>query len=219
MTETVEAKKEALEEVEAKVLVARMVKAKEKMKALKAEYDEAAAELQRRAMQEMEDHNVKFVRFRGTRGTVMITEKGSLQLVNAVGLKKCIGEELFDSQTNTTHSVNYKLKAAFENALKSIFLGDYDFSLALEEVFDTLGADTDQRKILKKKLKGVYDKDSDLLTSMFGEKNYETELWCIYKIKNAQRIRTFFPDATEEDLESICKHVVVEESLSVGLTE
>lgn len=211
--------KESLEEVESKVLVAHMVKAKEKMKLLKAEYDEAAAELQRRAMQKIEDHNVKFVRFRGTRGTVMITEKGSFQLVNAVGLKNCIGEELFDSQTTTTHSVNYKMKSAFETALKSIFLGDYDFDLSLDEVFDTLGADTDQRKVLLKKLKGVYDKDCDLLTSMFGEKNYETELWCIYKIKNAQRIRTFFPDATEEDLDNVRKYIVVEESLSVGLTE
>ena len=38
--------------------------------------------------------------------------------------------------------------------------------MKLADVYDALGADTEQRSVLDKKLKGQYDKDCELLDSM-----------------------------------------------------
>ncbi len=56
-----------VENMSEKMLVSRMVAAKEKENKAKADYKKAATELQRRAMKEIVDHNVKFVRFHGER--------------------------------------------------------------------------------------------------------------------------------------------------------
>lgn len=206
-----------VENMSEKMLVSRMVAAKEKENKAKADYKKAATELQRRAMKEIVDHNVKFVRFHGAKGKVTVCKKGSLSLINGMAFKRVIGEELFNSEITTEQSIAYKLKAPFEAVLKAIFLQDYDFEMKLADVYDALGADTEQRSVLDKKRKGQYDKDCELLEAMFGEKNYETELYCIYKVKNAERIRIFFPDATEETLAEIRKQLLVEEGLSITL--
>lgn len=206
-----------IEKMSDKMLVSRMVTAKEKENKAKAEYKKAATELQRRAMAEIEDHNTQFVRFRGTKGSVTVCKKGSLSFVNARAFRQMIGEELFDSEVATEQTVLYKPKSPFEAVLKAIFLQDYDFTLKIEDVYDSLGADTKQQSVLNKKLKGQYDKDCELLEAMFGEGNYEAELYCIYKIKNAERIRIFFPEANETELATLRKFLLVEEGLSISL--
>ncbi len=91
--------------------------------------------------------------------------------------------------------------------------------MKMEEVYDALGADTDQRSVLDKKLKGQYDKDAATLEAMFGSKDFDTELYCIYKIKNAEKIHIFFPDVTAEELAEYRKYLLVEESINVTLTK
>lgn len=206
-----------LESMSESALVSMMAKAKEKEAAAKADYNTAAAELQRRAMEQIEDRNIKFVRFRGVKKMAVVNMRGSLQLLNGAKLKGVVGGELFDSQTSTVQTLKYELKKPFEAALKAIATGDYDFNLSMDEVYDSLGADSKQRSVLTKKLKGAYGKDAEVLVSMFGEKDYDAELFCIYKIKNAELIRRFLPDATEEILDEIRRYVLVEESIGIGL--
>lgn len=206
-----------IEKMSDKMLVSRMVAAKEKENKAKAEYKKAATELQRRAMAEIEDHNTQFVRFRGTKGSVTVCKKDSLSFVNARAFRQLIVEKLSDSEVATEQMVLYKPKPPFEAVLKAIFLQDYDFTLKIEDVYDSLGADTKQRSVLNKKLKGQYDKDCELLEAIFGKGNYEAELYCIYKIKNAERIRIFFPEATETELATLRKFLLVEEGLSISL--
>ncbi len=59
-----------------KALVNAMSAAKEKANKSNAEYKAAAAELQRRAMQELDNRNTKFVRFHGTSSAVTVCKKG-----------------------------------------------------------------------------------------------------------------------------------------------
>lgn len=213
------AESKKLNEMSEKALVGLMVSAKDREAKAKLDYKAASAELQRRAIGEIEDHNVKFVRFRGAKGSVMVTKKGSFSFINPMGFRQLIGAELFDSLVSTEQCVSYKSTSAFEAALRAVFLRDYDFGMQMDDVYDLLNADQKQRSVLDKKLKGQYEKDAVVLESMFGQKDFDTELYCIYKIKNAERIRIFFPEATEAQLEELRRYLLVEENISVTLTK
>ncbi len=86
----------------------------------------------------------------------------------------------------------------------------------MDEVYEALNASSDQRKVLDKKLRGDFKKDSATLISMFGDDDdYETELYLIYKIKNAERISVFFPEYNEALFDQIRKCIVVEEKIGI----
>lgn len=197
-------------------LVNKLVAIKAKEAALKEECNKYSAEIQTRAQQILEGHNVKTVNFSTSKGAVSIGVKGTLSFVSALALQRVIGPCLFKEQVTDTSKVTYKPSANFETALKAIFLRDYDFSTSMEEVYDALNASSDQRKVLDKKLRGDFKKDSATLISMFGDDDdYETELYLIYKIKNAERIAVFFPEYNEALFDQIRKCIVVEEKIGI----
>lgn len=197
-------------------LVNKLVALKAKEAALKEECNKYSAEIQTRAQQILEGHNVKTVNFSTSKGAVSIGVKGTLSFVSALALQRVIGSCLFKEQVTDTSKVTYKPSANFETALKAIFLHDYDFNTSMEEVYDALNASSDQRKVLDKKLRGDFKKDSATLISMFGDDDdYETELYLIYKIKNAERIAVFFPEYNEALFDQIRKCIVVEEKIGI----
>lgn len=200
-------------------LVTELAKVKDKIKEQKAKENAIGAELQKRAVDEMDKRGIKFKRFKSSKGAVTVGNRFSLSLVSPYALKRLIGTELFESEVAETKEVNYKLSSSFENALKAIFLRDYDFSLAMEDVYNALGADEKQKKVLDKKLRGEYAKDYETLIAVLGKGAYDTEVFLINKIKNAELIKVFFPEKSAEDLEEIRKYLLVTETLSLTMVK
>lgn len=206
-----------ISKLENSTLVDKMAELNKKMEKLKESYNAYAAELQRRACETFEETNTKFARYKSEDFAVEVTNKGSLDIVSVGALKRIIGDELFDTEFTMKKEINFKAKKPFEDTLKSICTEDYDFNTPMSSVYDALGADESQRAVLDKKLKGDYSKDYSVIASLFGEGDYDTELYCIHKIFNANRIKVFFPDCTDDFLDSMRKCMFVKESLSVAM--
>lgn len=201
-------------------LVTAVVKEQEKAANAKKAMNEIISELEKRSIQDIDDGVINFKRFKSSKGSVTVFKKtSSLQFANVLGLKKLIGEELFNSEVKTTSSVDYKATTMFSKALQAIVMFDYDFGLTMDEVYESLGANSDQRKLLDKKLKGKIDSDIETLEGVLGQGDYDAEAFVINKVKNAELIRTYFPGADEDTLDKIRKYVFASESLSYTVTK
>lgn len=206
-------------EVSDSKIVSRMLELKDKMKELKTEYSSLGAELQQRALKEMGDSGKNFKRFRSSKGCVTVYNKSYLTVINPLTLKRRVGADLFNSEVKTVKSTDYQYNKAFEKALKAIFLRDYEIEVTREKVYDELGADTQQRKLLDKKVKGDIAKDFDLLVSIFGKGDYSTEVFVLSRVLNWECIQQFFPDWTIEQLEDLRKCLLVEETVAMSIVQ
>lgn len=209
---------EVLEQLDSSRLVKEYAAANER----KAEIDQLMssiiAELQKRSVEQIDDGTVNFTRVACDDGAMTTYKACSVKVISPVGLQRFMGSDLFNSVFKVEKSVNYKAVKSFEDVLKAIGTGDYDFNASMEEVYRSLGADDAQRKMLDKKLKGVPEKDYLLLNSIFGDGDYEVELFMITKVKNAERIRVFFPEADAEFLSNLKKYFYVNESIKTSFT-
>lgn len=183
------------------------------------------AELQARGLAEMDDHNIRYVKYYGDEGSVAITDSLSLDILHPDKVKQLIGGQLWDAKVKTSTEVKYKYDPKFEKMLKAIFTGDYILETSLEDFLDqmSLKPDRKQKKLLLKKLKGEFEKDRESLISVLvpeGEAapDLDVELWYIYRIKNGELIRVFLPEeALEETIAAIRKSIFVESKTSITI--
>lgn len=214
---------EGLNKVDTRTLICLCIDNDRSMKDMKKEMDALKAELQARGVREMEDHNVKFVRYYGLEGNASVTESLSLDILNPDRLKEIVGSGVWDMKVKRTEDIKYKCNPKFEQMLKAVFTGDYTFDMTLEELFDQMSIvpDSKQRAVLKKKLKGDFRKDYETLRSVLApgtDTAFEEELWYIYRIKNAELIRAFLPEELlDRTLEELRKCILVENKLSVTI--
>lgn len=197
-----------------------------KMKDVKAETDLLKAEIQRRAERILEEKNIKFTKFFGTTNElVKVQVAQSIELLNLPELMKIIGEELMNQKiTKVVKDPEYKMDAKFKTALTALVLGDYVTDMTVEEVLNQSGIpmDTEQKSLLLKKLKGTYDMDKKALMNILKIEetalDVDVELYLIYRIKNWELIRAFFPIENIKELkEAITCYVLVDETPKIGL--
>lgn len=183
------------------------------------------AELQARGLAEMEDHNVKFVKYYGDEGSAAITDSMSLDILNPDKLKGLVGDGVWSAKVKVNTETKYKCDSKFEKMLKAIFTGDYMLDLPLAEFLDQMGVKPDdkQKKLLLKRLKGEFEKDKATLISVLVPDgtmapNFDVELWYIYQIKNGELIRSFLPDEDlQEAIDAIRKSIFVETKTSITI--
>lgn len=183
------------------------------------------AELQARGLRQMEDHNVRYVKFYGEEGSAAVTDSMSLDILNPDRLRELVGEGVYHSKVKEESKISYKFDSRFEKALKAIFTGDYTFEATLEEFLGEMSVKPDekQKKLLLKKLKGEFEKDKETLISVLvpeGEKapDFDVELWYIYRIKNGELIRAFLPEeGLDAAIEGIRKSILVETKTAITL--
>lgn len=183
------------------------------------------AELQARGLREMEDHNVKYVKYYGDGGSAAIMDSMALDILNPDRLKELIGEGVWNAKVTATTETKYKYNPKLERMLKAIFTGDYTFEENLAGFLDkmSLKPDEQQKKLLLKKLKGEFEKDKETLISILVQEgevapDFDVELWYIYRIKNGELIRAFLPEADfEKTIEAIKSSIFVETKTSIAI--
>ncbi len=196
----------------------------QKAKETAAEVDLLKAELQRRAEKELEERNIKFTGFFGkTNSYVNVSCAQKLEILNMPMVTKLLGEGLLkDKVTEKPAEVKYEVEKKFRQALIAVITGDYDNEFTIEQIVDHAGwrMDAKQRSLVLKKLKGEYAKDIAMLRKTLGDPalKADEELYYIYKIKNWELVRAFFPAEDFRALaEELKKYVIVDETPRIEL--
>lgn len=176
-------------------------------------------ELQERGGKIMDDKNSRFVKFYSPCGTAAVMDSMKLDVLNPDKLRELLGEGLYKQKVKETEEVKLKFDTKLEKALKAAFVGDYTFEYTMEEFLDHMGIrmTPEQKKVLLKKIKGDYEKDSGLMESVFGKGDYETECWFFYKIRNGELIRAFLGEEAEAAIEQLKKYILVETKTAIAI--
>lgn len=221
-----------LDEMSNAELIAECIALDTKMKNDKKLSNAYKAELQARAIEIMNDKNVRFIKFYGSNSFASVTDAMKLDILNLDGLKQFFSEGIVKRQITETEEIKYKVSTVFEKVLKAIFTGDYTFECSLEEFLDQMSVPVDakQKNLLLKNLKGEYDKDKETLLTTLKYKtrkqkmeeveapDFEVELWYIYKVKNGELIKAFLPEEGIDDLiKQIRKCIMVEGSTQIKI--
>ena len=212
-------------EMTTRQLIGECIRLDRERKQVNASLNSYKAELQARGLAEMEDRNVRFVKYYGENGTASVADAMSLDIIAPDKLQAAVGSGIWDTKVKTEVSAKYKCDAKFERMLKAVFMGDYTFEMSLEEFLDEMPMQPDakQKKLLLRKLKGDFEKDRETLRSVLvpeGEEppDFDVELWYIYKIKNAELIRLFLPEeGLDGTLEAIRKSIIVDTKTSITI--
>lgn len=202
-------------------LIDEAIRLDKEMKETKQCQDVVKAEIQSRGLKDIEDRNARWIQYFAPEGSAAVADTQSLDVLNAEKLEGWLGSGVWEQNVTVTRETKYKYKSNLERALKAIFTDDYTFEYTLQEFLQNeLHPDPGQEKFLLRKLKGEYGKDNDLLVSTLGAVpgGYDTELWYIHRIKNAELIRAYLPDeGIDATIQGIKKCLIVETTTKITL--
>lgn len=204
-------------------LVAELVAADKERQESTKKVNRLKAKIMEEGLAILADTNTRYVRFSGNGGSVSVTDALQLSVINDAALRELLPPGVYDKFVKRVENVEYKYDAKLDAALKAIFNMDYTFEMDMEEFLEyhmSIHPNAGQKKVLLKKLKGDYVKDMDLLCSVFGTddgEQFDVDLYYIYKIKNAELIRRFFPEDGFDKLTEIRKYMIVENSTKITI--
>ena len=216
-------------------LVDRAIMLDNEKKTLDTELTSLKAEIQKRGLLTMMDHNVKYCKMYGDKvGTAIVSESQEIDILNMDRLREIVGDGLVKEKVTESTFTKYKLDKNFDKMIKAVCTGDYTFEYSLEEFLDQMSVpvDTHQKELLLKKLKGDYKADKKTLLSVLGyltkgtseaaaeaaAPDLDVELYYISKIKNAELILAFLPEeGIDSTMEAIRRCVIVDSKLKIEL--
>lgn len=216
-------------------LVDRAIMLDNEKKTLDTELTGLKAEIQKRGLLTMMDHNIKYCKMYGdTVGTAIVSESQEIDILNMDRLREIVGDGLVKEKVMESTFTKYKLDKNFDKMIKAVCTGDYTFEYSLEEFLDQMSVPVDarQKELLLKKLKGDYKADKKTLLSVLGyltkgtseaaaeaaAPDLDVELYYISKIKNAELILAFLPEeGIDSTMEAIRRCVIVDSKLKIEL--
>ena len=203
---------------EAAALIGRAITLDNEIKHKKKELEAVKAKLQALALAEMENKNLRYVRYSSILGNCEASYKTKFELDNYSKLAYALGDNLLlEDKVKRIQEVKYDVDSRFKKALIALARNDYAAN-DLDAVVQGLGiTDLQTQKLVLKKLKGDYAKDRALLESVGCHGEMEEELDAIREELNRRMIdRYFASDLVDRD--EIRKSVYIEDSLSITLT-
>ena len=205
-----------------KKMIDRLVELDKERKANSRRINNLKAEIQKEALSTMEERNIKFIRYRGAHGSVVVQDTMALDILNPMKLREALPEGVFNNMVSMEMKPSYKADTNLEKALKAVYNQDYILDMTLEDLFDQMNPSPDagQRKLLSRKLKGAYEKDLETLRSIFpdAEHDWDVELWHIYRIKNTELIKKLLGEKNlEETIEKVKKCIIVDSKTALKL--
>lgn len=215
-------------------LVDRAIMLDNEKKTLDTELTGLKAEIQKRGLLTMMDHNVKYCKMYGDKvGTAIVSESQEIDILNMDRLREIVGDGLVKEKVTESTFTKYKLDKNFDKMIKAVCTGDYTFEYTLDEFLEQyLPVDARQKELLLKKLKGDYKADKKTLLSVLGyltkgtseaaaeaaAPDLDVELYYISKIKNAELILAFLPEeGIDSTMEAIRRCVIVDSKLKIEL--
>lgn len=216
-------------------LVDRAIMLDNEKKTLDTELTGLKAEIQKRGLLTMMDHNIKYCKMYGDAvGTAIVSESQEIDILNMDRLREIVGDGLVKEKVTESTFTKYKLDKNFDKMIKAVCTGDYTFEYSLEEFLDQMSVPVDahQKELLLKKLKGDYKADKKTLLSVLGyltkgtseaaaeaaAPDLDVELYYISKIKNAELILAFLPEeGIDSTMEAIQRCVIVDSKLKIEL--
>lgn len=216
-------------------LVDRAIMLDNEKKTLDTELTGLKAEIQKRGLLTMMDHNVKYCKMYGDKvGTAIVSESQEIDILNMDRLREIVGDGLVKEKVTESTFTKYKLDKNFDKMIKAVCTGDYTFEYSLEEFLDQMSVPVDahQKELLLKKLKGDYKADKKTLLSVLGyltkgtseaaaeaaAPDLDVELYYISKIKNAELILAFLPEeGIDATMKAIRGCVIVDSKLKIEL--
>ena len=199
-------------------LISRAVTLDNEIRQRKTALEEIKAKLQTAALTEMENKNLRYVRYDSLYGRVEMTYKTKLEVDNYARLAAALDTGvLVEDKITRKHSVKYEIDARFKEALIALVRGDYA-AHDIDGILLGMGIeDAQMRKVVRKKLKGDYAKDKEVLAAVGVGGAREEELDAIREELNRQLVERFFePDLVDRD--EVRNSVNLDESLSLTLT-
>ncbi|MFW5435232.1 ABC transporter permease [Paenibacillus apiarius] len=188
----------------------------QQMKECKKRVDSIKAELTTAAYAEMDNKNLSFFQITGESGRFNVVYKEKFEVDNYENLIDVLGEVAL-SKVSRKQEVKYETDSRFKVALIALYKAEYTTDVTIESILSGLGIGDDVIKALKKKLKGEYLKDKQLLESVGVTGELEEELDAIRMVKNGELVERFFGQLSRKQIEIIRNAVYVEDSISVGL--
>ena len=190
---------------------------KREIEVLKGNFD-------RLGQEQLADKKIKQVEFWGTGNSkVVVTESETLKVQY-----DCVIEELFSKIKNGLIRMepSYKYAEPFKRVLISILQGSY-----IDETFDAaiqqISVDDKTKKVLRKKLKGKWDKDVETLQNMAGLSKEDAEYYAfqIQEAMNYEKILALMKTAGYEmgtekfnaAMDTIKAAAIVETGLKIGI--
>lgn len=180
--------------------------------------DKIKARLQTEALQEIENKNVKYIEFFGSKGSSQVGYKEKLEITNYSKMCGLIGENV-EENVKREESVKLTPNAGFKAALTAAYRGDIE-ECNISVLLAGMGLDDKQVKAAKKKLKGDYWKDRNTLESFGCTGDMEEELDAIRRHKNYEAASKYIDisDMSEEQWKEFKTTMSLEETLSIGLS-
>lgn len=189
---------------------------KREIEVLKADFDKLGQEY-------LTDKKIKQVEFWGTDCKVVVTESETLKVQY-----DCVLEGLFSNIKEGLIRVepSYKYTEPFKRVIISILQGSY-----IDETFETaikqIGADDKTKELLRKKLKGKWDKDVKTLQDIAGMDKGDAEYYA-YQIQEAMNYEKilalmktagFEPgtDSFNRAMDTIKSAAIVETGIKIGV--
>ncbi|WP_432718388.1 hypothetical protein [Pectinatus frisingensis] len=208
---------------EANLLLGRAITLDNEIKAKKKELDTVKARLQALAVSEIENKNLRYIRFDSAAGSCEVSYKTKIELDDYNRIKNVferMESTVAEDKITRTMEAKYSIESRFKAALIAFKTHDYA-AHDIEEVMESLGIkDAKIRTLVAKKLKGDFVKDKQLLESVGCTGVMEEELDAIREQKNLENIQRFIDlnALTEQEADDIRCSVYVEDSLSLTLT-
>lgn len=204
-----------------KILVDEYAKWDQLGKEAAVEIEKIKAQLQQRAVSELEDSKLKTVKYYGTNNNVaVITNAETVKMVSYSFLKAVLGTVTDDF---VKENLSYKMTDPFKKMVAPICTGNY-LEQRLGEVIRQMRVDDKTAKLLAKKLKGDPIKDAKILASLGVP---DIDYWVYFvaeavayeKIVKLLEVAGYEAGTSEFDkaLADIKQALICEESLKIGI--
>ena len=207
---------------EIQVLIEKSIKLTEEIKKKKEELDSIKAQLEMDALEKMDNKNKKSAIYYSKSSSAAVLLRTKLSTINPTMLKGLLGNVAIDNMTKI-EEVTYEIKPALADAM-SILLTEAYGELTLEEALASLGIDDKGIKLLQRKLKGDYEKDTATLRAYNPDKfkdtdSLEEEFDVIKSAINRDKVLQFFEieTLTPDFINKLNRCVAVDEVLQLKL--
>lgn len=197
----------------------RLVELTNQQSTIKAEIDEIKAWFEKIATDDLKDTKKKTIDYWGSNNSkVVVGNSATVKPISMTMIKKLLGDVFGDFVKEDT---TYKMTEPCKRLFTMMFLGNYTEG-SLDETIKAITADEKTRRVLKKKLKGKYEKDAEILMKMAGLSEQEASDWAYLtaEIINwewmLQILKTAEWEGTpQEAVETIRAAIIVDEGIKV----